>query len=255
MINFIAIIPARYASTRFPGKPLVDIFGKTMIQRVYEKAKKSFNYVVVATDDCRIAENVESFGGVAVMTSTHHKSGTDRCQEAATKAKQLFATHFDVIINIQGDEPFVDNSQLEAIKGCFDDTDCQIATLVKSFSQQEDIFNENSPKVVLSNSSYAIYFSRSPIPFIRGKQRDEWSKSHTFYKHIGLYGYRSEVLRAITTLPQGQLEISESLEQLRWLENGYKIKTAITHSISHAIDTPDDLEKVLSIYKESHIDV
>ena len=250
MKNILAIIPARYASTRFEGKPLVDIFGKTMIERVYNKAVKSFKYVVVATDDARIEQNVLAFGGRVVMTSTSHRSGTDRCNEALSKTEKLLNMTFDIVVNIQGDEPFVDTTQLESLTACFDDIDCDIATLVKPFSAEEDIFNENSPKVVLSKKGYAIYFSRSVIPFIRGVERADWQKRQTFYKHIGLYGYRSEVLREITSLDAGELEQCESLEQLRWLENGYKIKSAITTVESYAIDTPEDLESVLNRFKE-----
>ncbi len=250
MKNIIAIIPARYASTRFEGKPLVDIFGKTMIERVYNKAVKRFKYVVVATDDVRIEQNVLSFGGRVVMTSTTHKSGTDRCNEALTHAEKLFDVKFDVVINIQGDEPFVDTTQLDSLIGCFDDVQCDIATLVKPFSKDEDIFNENSPKVVLSKKGYAIYFSRSVIPFVRGEAKEMWQQNHTYYKHIGLYGYRSTVLREITALEVGELEGCESLEQLRWIENGYTIKSAITLVESYAIDTPEDLKTVLCKFKE-----
>lgn len=251
MKNIIAIIPARYGSTRFEGKPLVDIFGKTMIERVYKKAESCFKYIVVATDDARIESNVQSFSGNVVMTSVDHRSGTDRCREALQRAEELFGVTFDVVVNIQGDEPFVDQSQLKSLIDCFDDNMCEIATLVKPFSDGEDIFNENSPKVVLSAHGYALYFSRSPIPFLRGVERVEWQKKHTYYKHIGLYGYKSDVLKEITQKEAGVLEKCESLEQLRWLENGYKIKTAITHVQSYAIDTPDDLAAVLSKFKDS----
>ncbi|MEG1648555.1 MAG: 3-deoxy-manno-octulosonate cytidylyltransferase [Rikenellaceae bacterium] len=251
MKNIIAIIPARYASTRFEGKPLVDIFGKTMIERVYHKAESCFKYTVVATDDHRIEKNVLSFGGNVVMTSVNHRSGTDRCREALQKAEELFGITFDIVVNLQGDEPFVDISQLESLVKCFDDKACEIATLVKPFGEGEDIFNENSPKVVLSADNFALYFSRSPIPFLRGTDKSMWQSSRTYYKHIGLYGYRSSVLKDITLLEAGDLEKCESLEQLRWLENGYKIKTAITNVKSYAIDTPDDLALVLDMFKDS----
>lgn len=250
MKDILAIIPARYASTRFEGKPLVDIFGKTMIERVYNKAIKCFKHVVVATDDVRIEQNVVSFGGNVVMTSVSHISGTDRCREALDKSEKLLNITFDVVINIQGDEPFVDATQLESLTALFDDDNCDIATLVKPFTESEDIFNTNSPKVVLSKKGYAIYFSRSVVPFIRGVESDMWQKQHTYYKHIGLYGYKTNVLREISALEVGMLERCESLEQLRWLENGYRIKTAITTVESYAIDTPEDLESVLCRFKD-----
>lgn len=251
MTQFIAIIPARYASTRFEGKPLVSIFGKPMIQHVYERVHKIFEYCIVATDDNRIEKAVKSFGGEVVMTSTEHHSGTDRCYEALQKAGILFNKQFDVVVNVQGDEPFIHAEQLKAIKECFDEPEIQIATLIKPFKENEDIFNANSPKVVISKEGFALYFSRSVIPYLRSYDSTRWQNNHTYYKHIGLYAYRSRVLAEITSLEQGELEQCESLEQLRWLENGYKIKTAITDYESHAIDTPADLEQVLKLYGNS----
>ena len=224
-MKFLALIPARYASTRFPGKPLADLGGKPMIRHVYEKARAFFDTCYVATDDERIERAVAGFGGRAIMTSTDHRSGTDRCREALDKAEALCGERFDIVVNIQGDEPST-----------------QIATLVKAFAPHEDIFNSNSPKVVLSADGHALYFSRSAIPFLRGVEPSQWQSSHTYYKHIGLYAYRSDVLRKITALPQGILERCESLEQLRWLENGYRIRTAVTMTESLAIDTPQDLQ-------------
>ena len=247
-MKFVGIIPARYASTRFPGKPLVDMAGKPMIQRVYERVSGLLDEVCVATDDDRIADAVRNFGGNVVMTSAEHQSGTDRCQEAFLK----IGKPFDVVINIQGDEPFIQVSQIELIKSCFEDKNTQIATLVKPFSQDDDfettVFNPNSPKVVLNKQNQAIYFSRSVIPYVRGKEHTEWLKSTVFYKHIGLYAYKSEVLEEITKLPQSALELAESLEQLRWIENGYTIKVGITHEETIGIDTPEDLEKALFHY-------
>jgi len=243
-MKFIGIIPARYASTRFPGKPLADIAGKPMIQRVYEQVQKELNTVYVATDDSRIFDVVIAFGGQAVMTGENHKSGTDRCYEAYTKVGQ----GFDVVINIQGDEPFIHPEQIATIKKCFDDASTQLATLVKPFTESdgfEALFNPNSPKVVLNKNSEAMYFSRSIIPYKRGVEHTEWLKSHTYYKHIGLYAYRAEVLKEITALPQSSLEITESLEQLRWLENGYRIKAGITTHETIGIDTPEDMEKAI----------
>jgi len=240
--NFIGIIPARYASTRFPGKPLAEIAGKSMIQRVYEQASKALDTVVVATDDARIYEAVEGFGGKAVMTSDQHRSGTDRCYEALTKTTGAY----DVVINIQGDEPFVHPEQIEALKACFQDADTQIATLVKPFAADDDfemLFNANSPKVVLNAKMEAMYFSRSIIPYYRNAPHTEWLHKQTYYKHIGMYAYRSQVLAEITGLPQSPLELAESLEQLRWLENGYRIKVGITDTETIAIDTPEDLKR------------
>ncbi len=245
-MNFTAIIPARYASTRFPGKPLVMIDGKMMIQRVYEQALHAFEQVYVATDDNRIRKAVESFGGKCVMTSADHKSGTDRCAEAA-KISANEGIHTDVVVNIQGDEPFIQPDQLEKLKSCFRDDNVQIATLVKPIDRFEDIVNSNLPKVVFTNDKYAIYFSRSPIPFVRGQKQQEWNDHHQFYRHIGLYAYRFDILNEITQLAPSSLERAESLEQNRWIENGYKIKVELTQMESIGIDTPDDLKRLKNI--------
>ena len=240
-MKFIGIIPARYASTRFPGKPLALLNGKPIIQHVYERVSKSLEKVVVATDDERIMQCVSSFGGLSVMTNPNHKSGTDRCDEAYRKITEKF----DVVINIQGDEPFITNQQLSAIKNCFEAEDTQIATLVHPFGKvsYEVLSNPNSPKVVFDHYMNALYFSRSVIPYIRSEEFENWAQNHSFYKHIGLYAYRAEVLDEITKLPQSILEKAESLEQLRWLENGYKIKVAIATEETIGIDTPEDLLK------------
>lgn len=244
-MKFIGIIPARYASTRFPGKPLADMKGKTMIQRVYEQVQSKVDDIWVATDDERIVDTVCSFGGQAVMTSDRHRSGTDRCYEAYTKV----GNGHDVIINIQGDEPFIHPEQIQTLQDCFTDETVQIATLVKPFHSDDDfettLFNMNSPKVVLNRFGEAMYFSRSVIPYIRGKKYTEWLPNHTYYKHIGLYAYRADILKEITSLPPSPLEVAESLEQLRWLENGYKIKAGITEQETIGIDTPEDMEKAL----------
>lgn len=240
-MKFLGIIPARYASTRFPAKPLALLGGKTVIQRVYEQVAGVLDDAYVATDDERIEAAVKAFGGKVVMTSVHHKSGTDRCYEACTKVGE----GFDVVVNIQGDEPFIQPSQLETVKACFDDPSTQIATLVKPFAADngfEALENVNSPKVVLNKNMNALYFSRSIIPYQRNAEKREWLKNHTYYKHIGLYAYRVEVLKEITSLPQSSLELAESLEQLRWLENGYTIKAGITEVETIGIDTPQDLE-------------
>lgn len=243
--KFIGIIPARYASTRFPGKPLADMKGKTMIQRVYEKVENVLDKVCVATDDQRIAAAVNAFGGEVVLTSDQHRSGTDRCQEAFAKVGE----GYDIIINIQGDEPFIHPEQIETLKACFSDPTVDIATLVKPFRADDDfeadLFNPNSPKVVFNKKREAMFFSRSVIPYVRGENHTEWLKKHTFYKHIGLYAYRSAVLKEITQLPPSPLELAESLEQLRWLENGYTIKVGITQRETIGIDTPEDMQKAL----------
>lgn len=241
---FAGIIPARFASTRFPGKPLVDIFGKPMIRHVYEKSQKVFETVYVATDDERIFDTVVNFGGKAVMTSVDHQSGTDRCAEAVVAIQNISGKEIDVVVNIQGDEPFIATEQLQTVKNMFDYGDTQIATLVKPFADNEDIFNANSPKVVVSKHNEALYFSRSPIPFVRGHEKEEWKKMFVFFKHIGLYAYRTDILKSISALPQSSLEKAESLEQLRWLENGYKIKVMQTDIENYSIDTPDDLERL-----------
>lgn len=246
-MKFIGIIPARYASSRFPGKPLADMAGKPMIQRVYEQVKNCVDSVYVATDDIRIQQAVLHFGGNVVMTSQNHRSGTDRCFEAYQKIGQ----DYDIIINIQGDEPFIHPEQIESIKACFTDESVQIATLVKPFNESDDfetvLFNPNSPKVVVNKNNEAMYFSRSVVPYIRNKKYTEWLHSHTFYKHIGMYAYRPDILAEITRLPQSPLEQAESLEQLRWLENGYRIKVGYTYQETIGIDTPEDLEKAIQL--------
>jgi len=243
-MKFIGIIPARYASTRFPGKPLADINGKPMIQRVYEQVKIALDDVVVATDDIRIEKAVKAFGGEVVMTSDEHQSGTDRIAEAIEKIEAESSENYQVIINIQGDEPFIQPEQILALKDCFKTPSTQIATLVKAIENQDEIFDMNKVKVVLSKSNRALYFSRSPIPFLRGEEKENWIKKQSYFKHIGMYAYRRDTLNEITKLPQSPLEISESLEQLRWLENEYVIKTDITKHESIGIDTPEDLERV-----------
>lgn len=247
-MKFIAIIPARYASTRFPGKPLADMGGKPMIQRVYEQVKRAVHDVWVATDDSRIFETVQLFGGKAVMTSTEHRSGTDRIQEAYSKIGE----DFDVVINVQGDEPFIQPEQIESLKECFDSKDVELATLVKPFKKEDGfdvLFNPNSPKVVINKKNEAIYFSRSIVPYIRDAHHTEWLDKHMFYKHIGMYAYRVDVLKEITQLPQSSLEKAESLEQLRWIENGYRIRVGYTDVETIGIDTPEDMERAIKLLK------
>ena len=244
MTRFVGIIPARYASTRFPGKPLADIKGKTMIERVYIQASKALTDVVVATDDDRIKAEVQRFGGNVIMTSPDHQSGTDRCAEAVTVYEKLVNKSFDVVINIQGDEPFIQPSQFEMLMKCFADAKTEIATLVKPITSPEDIFNPNHVKVTFSRLKKALYFSRSPIPHLRNINTENWPGDHNFYKHIGIYAFRTKVLTELTRLHQSSLELAESLEQLRWLENGYQISVEITDFESISVDTPADLEKI-----------
>lgn len=244
-MKFMAIIPARYASTRFPGKPLAVLGGKTVIQRVYEQVSSLLDEVYVATDDERIFQAVEAFGGRAVMTRSDHKSGTDRIEEAAEK----IGSQADVIINVQGDEPFIQPSQIKTLMQLFDAPETQIGTLGKRFENIEGVENPNSPKIVTDNRGFALYFSRSPIPFVRGKERSEWLANYPFLKHLGIYAYRREVLREVTQLPQGNLEKAESLEQLRWLENGYRIRVGLTDVETVGIDTPEDLKRAEEFLK------
>jgi 3-deoxy-manno-octulosonate cytidylyltransferase (CMP-KDO synthetase) len=240
--DILGIIPARYASSRFPGKPLADIGGKPMIQRVYEQASKVLSQVVVATDDQRILDVVKLFGGEAVMTSEQHRSGTDRCAEALNKTEAAHGQTYNVVANIQGDEPFIRPEQLDKLISCFHNAATEIATLVKPLKNHEELFDPNKPKVVLNNNSQALYFSRSPIPYFRNLPKEEWYLNHNYFLHIGLYAYRTDVLREITLLPPGALEQAESLEQLRWLENGYIITTRKTEFESWSIDTPMDID-------------
>ena len=239
-MKFAAFIPARYASTRFPAKPLAVLGGKPVIQRVCEQASKVFDQVFVATDDERIEKVVTEAGFNAVMTRADHKSGTDRCYEAFLKS----GSDAQVVVNIQGDEPFIRPSQLITVRDLFNDPNTDIATLVKPFAPDstfEKISNPNSPKVVVDDNWNALYFSRSVIPFLRGIPQDEWASRHTYYKHIGLYAFRSEVLAKVTSLPQAPLEKAESLEQLRWLSAGYTIRVGVTDVETIGIDTPQDL--------------
>ena len=247
--HFAGIIPARYASSRFPGKPLAMIGKKPMIQRVYEQASKLLDLVYVATDDKRIYKTVINFGGKAIMTSPDHQSGTDRCAEAVIKITRETGIKIDIVINIQGDEPFIKPEQIDLLMKCFTGERVEIATLVRKAVPGEDIFNSNQPKVILNSKGDAIYFSRAAIPYIRDAEKSNWSTVHVYYKHIGLYAYRTETLKKITSLARSPLEISESLEQNRWIENGFRIKTAITLWENIGIDTPDDLDKAKLLLK------
>lgn len=245
-MKFIVVIPARYSSSRFPGKPLAVLAGKPVIQRVYEQVTKVLSEAWVATDDERIYNTVSDFGGKAVMTRQDHKSGTDRIEEAVEKIK----TDADVIVNIQGDEPFIQPSQIETVCKQFDNPSTQIATIGKPFTSMEAVENPNSPKIVTDVNGFALYFSRSVIPYVRGVEEKEWLSHFPFLKHLGIYAYRREVLREITRLPQSPLEKVESLEQLRWLQNGYRIRVGITNVETVGIDTPDDLRRAEEFLKK-----
>ncbi|MBK5278515.1 MAG: 3-deoxy-manno-octulosonate cytidylyltransferase [Bacteroidia bacterium] len=241
-MKILGIIPARYASTRFPAKPLADIAGQSMIERVYNQVKKSksIEKVIVATDHPQIVEHVLSFGGDVCMTSESHVSGTDRCFEVLTKQKNKF----DYVINIQGDEPFIAPSQVDLLASMLDGK-TELATLSKKIEDVDELLSPNVVKLVLNKDLEALYFSRSPIPHIRNIAQEKWLSNYTFYKHIGMYGYRADILAEITKLGMSSLEKSESLEQLRWLENGYCIKVAETMEETIGIDTPEDIERAI----------
>lgn len=244
----LGIIPARFASTRYPGKPLIDIEGKTMIQRVYEQASKSksLSKVVVATDDARIYEHVESFGGIAVMTKENHPSGTDRCWEALQNLNE----DFQYVINIQGDEPFIDPSQIDSLAAVLQDGKTELATLIIPVNDHALLFDMGEVKVVLNTQKEALYFSRMVIPYIKGIAQENWHEHHAYYRHVGMYAYRKDILAQVTQLSVSSLEQAESLEQLRWLEHGFKIKCALTDFESHCIDTPEDVQKVLRLMQK-----
>ena len=239
----VGIIPARYASTRFPGKPLIDIQGKTMIHRVYEQALKSkhLDKVIVATDDERIFNHVKDFGGEAVITAEHHPSGTDRCWDALQQLKG----NFQYVINIQGDEPFIQPEQIDELAAILKDGTVELATQMILVDNHEILFDKGEVKIVLNTNKEALYFSRMVIPFIKGVDEKDWHLHHDYYRHVGMYAYRKDILEKITKVPVSSLEKSESLEQLRWLENGFKIKCVTTKYESHCIDTPEDIDKVL----------
>lgn len=239
-MKVVGIIPARYASTRFPGKPLALIKGKPMIQRVYEQALKAkLDAVVVATDDARIADAVMDFGGQYVMTSPNHRSGTDRCREAL----DLLENQYDAVINIQGDEPFIDPRQIGMMRDLISRDDTVLASLAKRIEDEDELFSPNTVKVVMDKEGNALYFSRNPIPFMRNVDRKDWLGKGVFYKHIGIYAYKAEALRQIAEMQPSTLEMAESLEQLRWLENGLRIRMGITQEENVSIDEPSDIDK------------
>jgi 3-deoxy-manno-octulosonate cytidylyltransferase (CMP-KDO synthetase) len=246
VIRILAIIPARLASTRFPAKALADIAGKSMIRRVYEQAKKSsrLSDIIVATDHQSIYDHVIAFGGAACMTSDNHPSGTDRCYEALTKQPDAF----DYVINVQGDEPFIAPEQIDLLASLLDGK-VELATLIKTIQDEEQLFNPNLVRVVVTKHNEAIYFTRSTIPYLRNVPQKEWFAKHTYFKHIGMYAYRADVLKKITRLEISSLEKAESLEQLRWIENGFKIKVAVTNLETIGIDTPEDIAKAVAFLK------
>jgi len=242
----LGIIPARYASTRFPGKPLALIRGKSMIMRVYERAKEcsSLSRVIVATDDQRIFSHVSESGGEVMMTSAEHRSGTERIGEAVNLIRaEEPGSVYDLVVNIQGDEPLLNPLQIDEVLKCFSDPSVQIGTLMKIITEKDELFNPNVVKLVTDRQGRALYFSRSPIPFLRGVPEQQWKDDHPYFKHIGIYAYRTEVLRELVSLPAATLELAESLEQLRWLEHGYRIQVEQTDTESVAVDTPEDLLK------------
>ncbi len=246
-MNIIGIIPSRYASTRFPGKPLVMIKGKTMIQRVYEQASKAGTLaeVIVATDDQRIYKHVEDSGGKVIMTRPDHQSGTERCNEViAILEKQ--GKQFDAVVNIQGDEPVIDPEQIDKVALCFRNEDTEIATLAKQITDNEELTNPNIVKLVVDKNSNALYFSRSIIPYLRNSDRGNLVDKHQFLRHIGVYGYKTGILKQIARLPQSSLEKAESLEQLRWIENDYTIRVEQTETSNIDINTPEDLSKLIN---------
>ena len=244
-MKVLGIIPARFASTRFPGKPLIEIHGKSMIQRVYQQSQQasSLQKLVIATDDNRIKNHVETWGGNVLMTNSSHQSGTDRCAEIINRFPE-----FDVAVNIQGDEPYINPEQINEVVSCFfQDKSCEIATLIKKIDTTEELCNTNRPKVVVCNKGKALYFSRLPIPLLKNIDQTEWVNKHVYYKHIGIYAYKTTVLQKLTTLPISSLEQAESLEQLRWLENRFQIYTKETQFESQSVDTPDDLKRLIKI--------
>lgn len=250
MVRIVGIIPARYASTRFPGKPLALIKGKTMIRRVYEQASLSkLDAVVVATDDVRIADEILSFGGRYVMTSPNHRSGTDRCREAL----DLMGEAYDAVINIQGDEPFIDPLQINMLYDILQDNDVCLASLAKRISSRDELFSPNTVKVVMDVNGNALYFSRNPIPFMRHLDAEEWLAKGVFYKHVGIYAYKSDALRMVAEMAPSVLELSESLEQLRWLENGLRIRMGVTETENVSVDVPSDIAKAEDFYNSRNL--
>ncbi|MBR9998811.1 MAG: 3-deoxy-manno-octulosonate cytidylyltransferase [Cyclobacteriaceae bacterium] len=251
-MKFLGIIPARYGSTRLEGKPLIDLEGKPMIRHVYENAVRSLEDVYVATDDIRILQTVEDFGGHAVLTSDQHPTGTNRCLEAYKKILKENNVAYDVIINIQGDEPLLHPQQIQTLKNCFTHEYIMMATLATPVKYPVDLDNESEVFVVWDKHFNALYFSRSVIPYLKGIPKKSWLEKNTFYKHVGLYGYTADALEIYTNLAPSSLELSEGLEQNRWIENGYSIKIGLTDHVSMCVDTPEDLERIRTFLKKNN---
>ncbi len=247
-MKVVVVIPARYASTRFPGKPLARLSGKPIIEWVWERVTGSGREegkdapwdAVVATDDCRIVEAVEAFGGVAMLTDSGHRSGTDRCGEVLGNLEAQ-GRHYDVVVDVQGDEPFVQQSQIGSLVDCFADPGTQIATLRTAIDNLQELISPNNVKVVCGRDGRAIYFSRLPIPYLRGVEQEQWIAHQPYYKHVGIYAFRAETLKEVVRLQPSVLECSESLEQLRWIENGYTVRVCDTGQSNIGIDSPEDL--------------
>ncbi|NVK26458.1 MAG: 3-deoxy-manno-octulosonate cytidylyltransferase [Flavobacteriia bacterium] len=243
----LAIIPARYASTRFPGKPLVDLVGKTMIRRVYERASMGADHVLVATDDQRIVDEVKRFNGNVIMTASHHTTGTNRCLEAYEKFSRESGITAEIVINVQGDEPMLNPSSLRTLIHPFNNPECEMSTLVRPVQSVDTLSNPNNVFVTLDQNGRALYFSRHPIPYVRGHEMKDWLSKADFYQHIGLYAFRPQALRSFASMAMGDLERAESLEQLRWLEGGRNIFCGIVNETSVSVDTPEDADVVRAL--------
>lgn len=246
----IGIIPARFASTRFPGKPLALIEGNTMIEHVFRRAQQALEKVYIATDDKRIYNAVKDFGGEAIMTSPLHRSGTDRCAEALGIIREKYNLAPDIIINIQGDEPFIKPEQIKQVAQYFEDKTVEISSLIIKISDWKSLGDPNQVKVIRDKNENALYFSRTAIPYVRGAEKEKWLSYHTYYKHLGLYAYRAGILDSISRLKPSSLEKAEALEQNRWLENGFRIKCGLTDWESIGVDCPEDLERAIKLMKE-----
>jgi 3-deoxy-manno-octulosonate cytidylyltransferase (CMP-KDO synthetase) len=252
-MKILGIIPARFASTRLEGKPLKDICGKTMIQRVYEQAIQALEHVYIATDDSRIEAEVNSFGGNVIMTSTEHTTGTNRCVEAYNIVQKELKIDFDAVINIQGDEPLLEPEILISLANCFNDSSTEMATLIRPVHDKKELLSTSDIWVVIDKNDNALYFSREIIPHFRGAHKDDWIEHHAYYKHIGMYGFTPKAIKQFASMNQTSLEKAESLEQLRWLENGGKIKVAHTNHHALSVDTQEDLDEVIEIIQKRGI--
>ena len=246
-MKVLGIIPARFNSSRFPGKPLATIGGKPMIIHVLERASlcKEISRLIVATDNPIIMDTVIKHGYEAMLTAESHPSGTDRCAEILSKIED----EPDICINIQGDEPFLDPDQLSALISCFKNSDCQISTLKHRINNQEELFSPDAVKVITDKNGKALYFSRSPLPYLRDQNEESWLSKQDYYRHIGLYGFKAEILKKVSKIEESSLEKAEKLEQLRWMENGFSVFVATSDKPNIAVDTPHDLKKAENYYK------